>query len=241
MRTALWLAALATGALACASGAEAATQRKPATARKAPAGKDWRRTVSLTPEGGFRMGNPAAKVKLVEYGSMTCPHCAAFSREAGPALVSSYVRTGRVSYEFRNFVLNGLDVTATLLARCGGPVRFFALTDRFYATQSEWVAKLGALTQAQKDELKALPEGQRLGRLADLSGLTQLAAQGGVPAARGKQCLADEAALNRLGQMAETAASTHQVQGTPTFLVNGAKVPAADWAELEPHIRNAGG
>ncbi|HEX8668986.1 MAG TPA: thioredoxin domain-containing protein [Allosphingosinicella sp.] len=240
MRVRLWLSALSIGALACGAGAEAAAQRKPAAARKAPARKDWSRTVSLTPEGGFRMGNPAAKVKLVEYGSMTCPHCAAFSKEAGPALVSSYVRTGRVSYEFRNFVLNGLDVTATLLARCGGPVRFFALTDRLYATQGQWVGKVGALTAAEKDRLKAMSDAQRLGGLADLSGLTQVAAQGGVAPARGKQCLADPAALQRLGQMAE-AANAQGVAGTPTFFLNGANLGTHNWATLEPILREAAG
>jgi protein-disulfide isomerase len=201
--------------------------------------KDWSQTVVATPEGGFRMGNPAAKVKLVEYGSLTCPHCAHFSAEAkGP--LAAYVKSGKVSFEFRNYVLNGIDVTATLLARCAPPSKFFALTDRLYATQSSWVGKISGLSQAEKDRLKTLPSGQRLGRLADVGGLTQLAAAGGVSPARGKQCLADEAALDRLGKMGEAAAALG-VQGTPTFFLNGQMLGVNEWAQIEPLIRQAGG
>jgi protein-disulfide isomerase len=211
-----------------------------APAQKAAAApRDWTRTVVVTPEGGFRMGNPNAKVKLIEYGSMTCPHCAEFAQGAkGP--IAAHVRSGRVSFEFRNFVLNGVDVTATLLARCAGPANFFRLTDSLFTTQSQWVGKIGGLSEAEKDKLKSLTSGQRLGRLADIGGLTQIAARAGVAPQRGKQCLADDAGLARLGQMAE-AATALGVQGTPTFFVNGSIVHAHSWAELEPAIRSAGG
>ena len=75
----------------------------PAANRRKPAPRDWSRTVAATPEGGFRMGNPNAKVKLVEYGSLACPHCRHFEETGYKPLVQQYVRTGRVSYEFRNF------------------------------------------------------------------------------------------------------------------------------------------
>jgi protein-disulfide isomerase len=227
-------------AVAAAAAAALLAPLSAAPAQKgAAAPQDWTRTVAMTPEGGFRMGNPNAKVKLVEYGSMTCPHCAEFSQGAkGP--IASHVRSGRVSFEFRNFVLNGVDVTATLLARCAGPANFFPLTESLFATQGQWVGKISGLSEAEKDKLKSLGSGERLGRLADIGGLTQLAAQAGVAPARAKQCLADEAGLTRLGQMAE-AATALGVQGTPTFFVNGTMVHAHSWAELEPAIRNAGG
>ena len=210
----------------------------PAVAAAQPA-RDWSGTVVATPEGGFRMGNPSAKVKLVEYGSLTCPHCAHFAASS-KAPLTALVRSGRISFEFRNYVLNGIDVTATLLARCGGAPSFFRIAEAMYATQPQWVGKISGLPQAEKDRLKALPTGERLGRLADIGGLTQLAAQGGVPAAQGKKCLADQSALDRLGAMAEAAAAAG-VQGTPTFFINGAMVHALEWAELEPLIRQAGG
>jgi len=217
--------------------ADAAPARKAAPARVA--GQDWTRTVAVTPEGGYRMGNPAAPVKLVEYGSLTCSHCADFAAQAGEPLRAK-VRTGKVSYEFRNYVLNGIDVTASLLARCAAPAQFFPLTDRLFAAQAQWIGRISGLSQAEKDKLKAMPESQRLGRIADLGGLTQMAAGAGVTPARGKACLADRAGLDRLESMAE-AASALGVTGTPTFFLNGANIGTHDWASLEPVIRQAGG
>jgi protein-disulfide isomerase len=230
----------ATLALALAGLATVGPHAAAAPAPKAAPAADWARTVVATPEGGFRMGNPNARVKLVEYGSLTCGHCAAFSRDGTARLVGAYVKSGKVSYEYRNFVLNGLDVAATLVARCGGPARFFPIADRLYATQPQWMGRLSALTAAQKAQLNALPENQRLGRLAEAVGLTGLAARHGVSPAQAKRCLADPAALDRLGKMAE-AASAQGVAGTPTFLLNGANIGTHNWATLEPILRESAG
>jgi len=198
---------------------------------------DWTRTVSATPEGGFRMGNPNAKVKIVEYGSLTCPHCAHFAHDAKVGL-PNYVKTGKVSFEYRNMVLNGIDVAATLVARCGGAATFFPVVDKLYATQPQWVGKISGMPEAEKDKLQALPEGERLARIADLGGIPQLAAAHGIAPAKAKQCLADRAGLERLIQMYQAATSLG-VQGTPTFFINGSRVQAMEWHELEPLIRKA--
>jgi len=233
-------AALA-GALAVAvSIAAAADAAPPARRATAPAARDWSRTVVATPEGGFRMGNPAARVRLVEYGSLTCPHCAHFSQTGGAPLVAGYVRSGKVSYEFRNYVLNGIDVTASLLARCAGPRGFFGMAETLYATQPQWLGRISAMTQAQKDQLKPLTEGQRLVRLGDIGGLTRLATRFGVAPARGRQCLADPAGLDRLGKMYE-AAQAKGVLGTPTFFVNDVRVDGVNWTDVEPALKQAGG
>ncbi len=206
----------------------------------APAKADWARTVVATPEGGFRMGNPAAKVKLVEYGSLTRSHCATFAKEGMESLVGTYVRSGKVSYEYRNMVLNGLDVAATLVARCGGPDRFFPIADKLYATQNEWKDRVKALTDAQKQALNALPENERLGRLAELAGIPQLAAQHGIAHAQAQGCLADRAAFDGLGKMNEAAAAKG-VEGTPTFFLNGANIGSHAWGTLEPILKEAAG
>jgi protein-disulfide isomerase len=231
-----WFGALMAAA---ALGGAASLPAAPAKKAAAPSRQDWARSVAVTPEGGYRMGNPQAAVKVVEYGSLTCPTCAAFSNSA-KAPLAARVRTGKVSFEFRNFVLNGVDVTASLLARCAAPGGFFPLLERIYSTQGQWTAKFSGLSQAQQQKISALPEAQRLVGVADAAGLTQLAAQGGVPAAKAKACLTDPARLTRLGKMHE-AATALGVQGTPTFFVNGAKVHAHDWAELDAEIRKAGG
>ena len=238
MTTKLLIAALA-AALATPGAAAAAPPAKKAAQPARPAARDWTKTVVVTPEGGFRMGNPAAPVKVVEYGSMTCPTCARFSKGA-KAPLAARIRSGKLSFEFRNFVLNGLDLAASLLARCAGPAGFFPLTDAMFAAQPQWLGKAGALTDAQRKALEALPENARLGHLSDLVGLTQMAAAAGMPAPRAKACVADEAGVNRLVEMHQAAAAAG-VTGTPTFLVNGARVHAHDWAELDPLIRQAGG
>ena len=232
---------LALATLACVAAAPAPASAAPAkkAAPARPAVRDWTRTVVVTPEGGYRMGNANARVKLVEYGSLTCPTCARFTNSAKGALAAR-VRSGRVSYEFRNYVLNGIDVAATLLARCAAPARFFPLVESLYATQPQWVGKISGLAQAEKDRLKTLPEGTMLGRLADVGGLTQLAAAAGVTPQRGKACLANPAGLARLETMVEEAKAIG-VHGTPTFFINGRNVHSHDWAELEPLIRQAGG
>ena len=86
-----------------------------------PAGGDWTKMVTNTPQGGVLMGNPNADVKIVEYGSLTCPHCAVFAEKGAPQLIYNYVKTGRVSYEFLNFLRDGLDMALPLVAHCAGP------------------------------------------------------------------------------------------------------------------------
>ena len=208
------------------------------TAQRAGTVKDWSATVVATPEGGFRMGNAAAKVKLVEYGSLTCSHCGHFARDGVPTLIANYVKSGTVSYEYRNYVLNGIDVTATLLARCGGSKHFFGMADALYASQPQWVGKFSGLPAAEKDKLKALPEGARLARIAELGGLIELAGRHGVTPARARACLTDSAALDRLGTMAE-AADALGVVGTPTFFLNGQNIGTHTWATLQPVLRRS--
>jgi protein-disulfide isomerase len=225
--------------LAGVAAAVPATAAAPA-GKAAPAGADWSRTVVATPEGGFRMGNPAAKVKLVEYASLTCGHCANFAKAGMHSLIGTYVRSGKVSYEYRSYILNGLDVAATLVARCGGPSRFFPVADKLFATQGQWMGRITDLTEAQKAQLNALPENQRLGKAAEFAGIPQLAAQHGITLAQSRRCLSDQAALDRLSKMAE-AAEAQGVQGTPTFFLNDGNIGSHTWATLEPILRDSAG
>ena len=129
---------------------------------------DWSRTVAATPQGGFRMGNPNAKVKLVEYGSLACPHCRHFEQTGYKPLVQQYVRTGRVSYEFRNLLLNAPDLSVSLLAHCAGPAKFFPMSEVVYATQPQWFDKVAGMTDAQKAEIDKMSDAQRVVRLAEI-------------------------------------------------------------------------
>jgi protein-disulfide isomerase len=240
----LILASAALLATACNAekGATNAAEAPEVTAAAVPAPNngDWTTVVSKTPEGGFVMGNPNAKVKLVEFGSLTCPHCAAFEEEGGKALVDNYVKKGLVSWEFRNFVRDPFDMAATLLARCGGEASFFGLTRNLFTDQKEWVGKIQAADPAKVQALQALPPAQQFSTIADLGGLKQYASMRGVPRAKGEQCLANQDEVNRLVQMNSDAVTNYNVPGTPTFLINGTIVEqTATWEALEPKIKEA--
>lgn len=200
---------------------------------------DWRSTVVLTPDGGVAMGNPKARVTVIEYGSMTCPHCRMFARDGFGPLTANYVKSGKVRFEYRNFVLNGYDLAASLVARCGGPKRFFRATERIFAEQPQWVAKIQATAPARIEAAKALPAEKQLAAMADIAGLKALGVASGIPATKIDQCLADKDAAERLMAYARKASAEADVKGTPTFFLNGKKVDAHDWAELEPLIKAA--
>lgn len=220
--------AIALAASVVGTGAHAAA---PARKAAAPAARDWTRTVAATPEGGFRRGNPAARIKLVEYGSLTCPHCAAFSAESKVGL-ANHIRSGRVSFEFRPLILNAVDVSASLLARCAGPGGFFPFVERAYAAQPAWTAKV----IEQQASFAALPDAQKFARIVEIGGLTGIAAQVGVAPARARACMADQAGVDRLVAIYK-AAEANGVARTPTFLINGKVAPATDWKSLEPLLK----
>jgi protein-disulfide isomerase len=239
----LMLASAAILSTAACSGEKAAEAKNvpsvTAAAVPAPSNGDWSTVVTKTPEGGFLMGNPNAKVKLVEYGSLTCHICAEFEEQGGKPLVDNYVKKGLVSWEFRNFVRDPFDVAAALLARCGGEASFFGLTRNLFVDQKDWLGKIQGADPAKVQALQMMPPAQQFTTIADLAGLKQYAAMRGVPSAKGEQCLANEAEVNQLVQMNTDAVSTYSISGTPAFLINGSRVDQTSWEGLEPKIKEA--
>jgi protein-disulfide isomerase len=226
-------------ALAFGAGSSTAAAPKKAAA-KAPAAANWLRTVYPTAEGGYRIGNPAAPLKLIEYGSFTCSTCAVFAEEGLPTLLRDYVRTGRVSFEYRNFVRDPFDMAAALVARCASPGNFFPVAERIFLTRKAWVARFNAIGQDEMRQVDALPVPERLVRYAELGGLLGLAAEHGVPAAKARQCLSDKAALDRLLSMRQVALNRLGLQGTPTFILNGRNTGVYDWPSLQPLLNAPG-
>lgn len=233
--------ALLTGIAACDSNtpSEAAGSAKSAAA-PAKGARDWTTLVAATPEGGYRIGNPDARVKLVEYGSIWCPHCREFHEKAMAALKRDFIATGNVSYELRSFVLNGPDLAATLLVRCGGQPTFYRFVDTFYARQQEWQQKFIELPQSEIQRLQALPQDRQMLEYADAAGLDDFVKPQGVTKARFQQCLTNKAEIDRLTAMNNEAITKFNVQGTPTFIINGQKVDdVSTWEALEPKLRAA--
>lgn len=196
---------------------------------------NWLLTFSTTARGSHVVGNPAAAKKLVEYASYTCGHCAHFEIDEVPQVKNQFVATGKVSFEIRNLVRDPLDLTAAMLARCGGKGRFFGNHRLLMATQTQWAQgeKLSQATIAQLESGNTLQFMQ--GAYGEL-GLDTIMAQRGVTPAQGKACLADPAALRAIATMTEEATEKLKIAGTPTLLVNGKIVDGHDFATLKPHL-----
>ena len=241
---ALAVAGLSTAACNAEKGGDKGTAASgPVKPVDPPANGDWSTVVSQTAEGGFVMGNPNAAVKIVEFGSMTCPHCAEFDEEAMKPLVDNYVKSGRVSLEFRNFVRDPFDLAASLVARCGGTTSFFSLTRGLYSDQRNWMAKIQAADPAVMQQVQALPPQQQFGELAKIAGFQDWAAMRGLPAEKSAACLANQSEVDRLVQMQNDAVSSYDIPGTPSFLLNGELVPiepgSTPWQQLEAKIKSA--
>jgi protein-disulfide isomerase len=246
MTTIHWLA-LGAAALALAgcneaadNGTAAANGASSAAAVAPPAGQDWTQVVTQTPEGGMLMGNPNAPVKLVEYMSLTCPHCAEFSESGGPKL-QEYVKKGTVSLEMRDYLRSPFDALLTLTTRCQGPGSYFALTEQALAQQNQFLTKAQAIDNATASRLQGLQPAQQFQELAKVIGADQFAKQRGISEDKLNACLADKAALDRLVEMQKYANETAQIPGTPAFLLNGQLLQnAGTWEQLEPQLKAAG-
>jgi len=211
-----------------------------AAAIAAPAGTKWSETTSVTPDGGMQMGNPDAPVKLIEFGALTCSHCAEFSETSNVEL-KALVDKGTVSYEFRTFVLNALDVPASVLAKCGGPGRFFPIAEQMYATQRDWLGKTSSITPAEQQALQTMNPLQQTKLLADKLGLIEFVQQRGISSAKAQACVADAKAIDELVKITDKGVREFKVQGTPTFVINGVtQENTSSWSALKPKLMDAG-
>jgi protein-disulfide isomerase len=235
-------AALALLLAGCGDGAgngqAAAAADAPLKQIPAPNG-DWTQTVVKTAEGGFRMGNPDAPVKLVEYGSLSCPHCAEFEEQGAPKLRDTYVKSGQVSWEFRTYLLFGPDAGISALLHCQGEGAFFPFVEQLYADQRNWGGRMQSLPEDQLKQIQDLPARDAAPAMLRAAGLDEFFRQRGMPASRIQSCLADPAVLDQVAAITKRG-NDEGVNGTPSFFINGKLVErAASWAALEPELRAA--
>lgn len=247
MKFAIAFAILPLAALAaCGSGdksttVNAAAPAAPVAAAAPPAGQDWENVVVATPEGGHRMGNPNAAIKLVEYGSRTCPTCGAFGREATRPLIDGYVKTGKVSFEFRDFLVHGApDLSLALIGNCAGDAAFFPLLEQMYQNQNSYLDKLQSMSAATQKQLAAQTPSQALTTLANEMGMIEFGKQRGISETSAHACLTNQTKTDALVKITDDAGKSGTVTGTPTFLINGNKADAVSWGQLEPLLKAAG-
>ena len=204
------------------------------TAPAAAQSPGWVRTVTVTPEGAYVLGNPKAP-RLIEYVSYTCPHCAHFVAEASAPLQTGWVRRGLLSVEVRHAVRDPYDLAAAVLVRCGGKARFFGDHNAVFLSQQAW------LESVQKhDALRAAQGGgdvkTQLVDIAEATGLSAFFEKRGLTPERQRACLADTRAVATLGAMAREAWEGRKIGGTPAFVLDGRLLDARGWAELQPQL-----
>lgn len=217
------------------AGAPAAAPAAATMPTTAPAG-GWSESVVKTPEGGFLMGNPAAQVKLIEYGSRTCPHCGHFAQEALPDIRSKYVDGGKVSYEFRDYAIHAPDIAAILVGQCNGAGPFFPILEGMFADQKNVLPKLETTPNSFVTSLQGKTPAQQAAAWADQLGYIAFVGQRGVPDAKARACLADNAAIDAIGRQMQDAGNQFNITGTPTFILNGSSIGSLEWADLRAKL-----
>jgi protein-disulfide isomerase len=153
---------------------------------------------SAAEPGEHALGDPNAPVTIIEYASLTCPHCAHFHNDVLPDLKERYIETGKVRLVFRDFPLDERALMAAALAHCAGPDRYFGFLAVLFQTQSGWARA--------DDYLGAL---KKLGKL------------GGMGDEQMDACLADQELTDGILQARIDGQNEHQVSSTPTLVING--------------------
>ncbi|OJW71469.1 MAG: protein-disulfide isomerase [Sphingomonadales bacterium 63-6] len=204
-----------------------------------PAGQQWADVSAETPEGGFRLGNPDAPLKLVEYASHTCSHCADFSVEGAEKLRDKYVASGVLSYEIRNLIREPLDLTIATLARCSGPQAFHPLAEQAWAN----LGPIFDTANKNKEVYAAAMEktgGARFQGIAEAAGLYDFFAQRGISRDQAMQCLSDVNKITEIVNRSDKDSKDLEITGTPTFFLNGKRIEFTTWDAVEPVLQNAG-
>jgi protein-disulfide isomerase len=231
------VSALALAALMFTADTGLAAQAKRKAPAAATAARPLDKRVTVNPDGSVLLGSPAAPVKVVEYMSYTCPHCAHFNEESHGELRGGMVRGGKVSVELHPFLRNEFDLVASLLVTCGGKDKWFGNNDAVLTAQATWFkepadptykARWAAL-EGNKPALRKL--------VARDMGLIALMQGRGYTPAQLDMCLADEAKVKQLMAMTDKA-SADGVNGTPMFKINGKLQDVYGWPELKPLIQS---
>ena len=208
---------LATTSIMAGAGVAGALLLRPSVARAA--GEiDQADLAKAGPDGDIVLGSEKAPVTVIEYASMTCPHCAHFSTTTLPELQKRYIDTGKVRFIFREFPFDALAAAGFMLARCAGKDKFMPVVETLFAKQSEWMVQ------------KPVPP------------LMGIAKQFGFTQELFDKCLANQQVLDGIQDVRDRAAEKLGVNSTPTFFVNGKKLVGdqsidAMAKEIEPYLK----
>ena len=161
------------------------------------------------------LGQADAPVEIIEYGSFTCPHCATFEQEVFPQLKEDYIDTGKVKFTFREAYFNKYDMWASLMARCGGEMKYFGIVDMIYETQDDWAR--------QSTEAGVADAIRKMGLQAGI-GQEQLDA-----------CMQDGETLQALVGWYQQNVEEDGFNSTPSFMIDGelhTNMPYDEFADI---------
>ncbi|WP_309621854.1 thioredoxin domain-containing protein [Novosphingobium sp.] len=202
-------------------------------AKPAAAARDWRTTIAVTADGNAVMGDPAAPLKLVEYVSFACSHCADFAAQSRARLEGDWVKNGLVSVERRPTVLENqpFALVAALVVQCGAPERWFANGDAMLAAQPGWLPKV--LDPALQQKWNAQPANRFAVTMAHDLGFYELMQSRGLSEAQIDGCLTDQARIQSILKTTNYGFATIGISGTPSLLINDSLLSFFDWPNLE--------
>jgi protein-disulfide isomerase len=180
----------------------------PSAQAAAPSPSGAAAALALTPDDHI-LGDKDAPVTIIEYASLTCPHCAAFERETLPKIKKDWIDAGKAKFVFRNFPFDQAALRGAMLASCAGPEKYFGFIDALFGSQESW------------------------SRASDpTAALTRMAKLGGMSEDRVQACFKDESLANKIVAVRLAAEKELEVNSTPTFFINGKKVVGAQPYEV---------
>jgi len=171
---------------------------------------------ATTEPGDFSLGSPDAKVKIVEYASFTCPHCANFHATVFKDLKKDYIDTGKVHFTLREVYFDRYGLWAALIARCGGEMKYFGIHDMLFDQQREWAAS--------EDPTQVVANLKTIGLAA------------GLDDAGMDKCLNDSATAEAMIKRFQANMEADGVEGTPTLFVNGTNIGNPGWDALKAAV-----
>lgn len=157
------------------------------------------------------LGDPDADVTVIEYASFTCPHCRNFHQQVFGLLKAEYIETGKIKFIHREVYFDRFGLWAGIVARCGGADRYFGIVDLIYRQQSEWMSGEPAALAAN------------LRNIGKTAGLTEEQLDA---------CFADSDKAQAMVALYQQNAQADDVQGTPTFMINGEKFGNMNYADF---------
>lgn len=170
-------------------------------------------------------GSVDAPVTVIEFASMTCPHCAHFQKDTFPLLKRDFIDTGKVRFIFREFPLDSYAVDASILARCAGADSYFAVLGKLFADQNQWMPAPGPISEVS--------------RKATQNRLLKYGEDHGVTEEKYQACLANKPLKDHLANRMDEARNRYGVNGTPAIVVNGTLADSPAYADLAKAINDA--